>query len=639
MSANDPSVSVHGRQTGHDWTATNLMDSVTDAAIEEAEEAQLSQISSEEENSSLQVAVLVFLVASALVIGRLLHRRRVHWLPESGATILIGFAVGLVVHYIAPIASANEKRFYFDPEFFSLFLLPPIIFESGFSLNQTLFFERFGSICTFAVVGTLISTGLMWVLIYQCGQFGLIYHLSKVEAGAFAALISAVDPVATLATFSSLQVDPELHNLVFGESVLNDAVSIVLFRSILDFYLDDFYAQMHLPRVFLSFALIASGSVLIGFTFALAAGLTFKWLGMAHHADADTAVVECALFWAFSYLSFVVAELFGMSGIVATLFAGIFMARYVPPNLTRAGLELTSEALRTLAMLADTMVFMLVGMAIVVYNAENVTHIPFFLVAFGGCIVTRALNIFPLAYLLNYKKEESARISKPFQVVMWFSGLRGAIAVALAVQLPGPRKGPLVVDTMLIVVASILLLGGGSKTLLDCLKIRTGGVAKRDRELLRLAGSHRRMSGISLGEGDDDGLSPSMIEGMEIDSPRGSAESPTRRTVQDLSQVPAPRRGFKYTIRALEQRFVLHYVVDRTIPGHHDAWSHKSMYRESKSGSYTDLATMSASVTPRNSESDMGVAHAGAAAAKEQAVPSGASSGTGSAILPGGIPA
>ena len=85
---------------------------------------------------------------------------------------------------------------------------------------------------------------------------------------------------------------------------------------------------MHLPRVLLSFALTAVVSALLGFTSAVASALTFKKLRMAHDGDTHgTAVTECAIFWTFSYLSFVVADVLGLSGIVSTLFAGIFSAR------------------------------------------------------------------------------------------------------------------------------------------------------------------------------------------------------------------------------------------------------------------------------------------------------------------------
>ena len=553
-----------------------VMDEHLDEAVEDVEMEEHEDLQELTRFTSHEVMGLVLLVALAVIVGTLFHRRRIFLLPESGATVLIGLAVGLAVHLGSGgrlAALEKEEALYFNPEFFTLFLLPPIIFESGFSLNQSLFFGRFATICTFAVVGTLISTALLWLLIWSLGEAGLIFHLSPVEAGAFAALISAVDPVATLATFSSLKADPELHNLVFGESVLNDAVSIVLFRSILDFYLDDFYAQMHLPRVLLSFATIATVSILVGWATAALSALVFKWLRMAHHEEGDTHLREAALFWCFSYLSFVVAEVAQLSGIVSTLFAGIFMARYVTPNLTRRGLRLCAQLYRVLALLADTMVFLLVGMAIVVYYNEcEVSHTSFFLVAFVGCIGARAANIFPLARLLNHLRPRSKhKISKNFQVVMWFSGLRGAIAVALSVQMPGPRKGPIIVVTMLIVFASIFVFGGASKRLLDRLKIATGEKGTLDRELTRLSVSHRQLlaalpqAAAAAATAVGDAL-------VDDDNPLVPEDDEDAKTEEAYAR---SRSRLGYRVRAFEARWVLHYVVDRTIPGHELAWSAK----------------------------------------------------------------
>ena len=73
---------------------------------------------------------------------------------------------------------------------------------------------------------------MLWFVcsILMCPQADVVYQLTFVESFAFGSLISAVDPVATLAIFNALQVDPVLYMLVFGESILNDAVSIVLTR-------------------------------------------------------------------------------------------------------------------------------------------------------------------------------------------------------------------------------------------------------------------------------------------------------------------------------------------------------------------------------------------------------------------------
>ena len=188
------------------------------------------------------------------------------------------------------------------------------------------------------------------------------------------------------------------------------------------------------------------------------------------------------------------------------------------------------------------------------------------------CPQSRALNIFPLAFLLNCwtacksrrrqragvlrvadssrRLGEDGHVPIQFQVVMWFSGLRGAIAVALSVQLPGPRKGPIVVGTMLVVVATIIVLGGGTKRLLDKLRIETGAAPSADRELLRLTGA--RSDSVDLS-----------AEGAQGDSGAqgdyGSSDGP--------SDAAPPRRS---RMRALERRFVLRFVVDRTIPGYRD---------------------------------------------------------------------
>ena len=120
--------------TGRAAALMPFRDGVSDDLIEEQVEER--SIVSAEEHSALEGVVLIALTALALIVGRVLHRNHVFGLPESGATILIGLVCGLCVHYISPIEAAYEQKLYFNPEFFNLFLLPPIIFESGFSLNQ-----------------------------------------------------------------------------------------------------------------------------------------------------------------------------------------------------------------------------------------------------------------------------------------------------------------------------------------------------------------------------------------------------------------------------------------------------------------------------------------------------------------------
>ena len=122
----------------------------------------------------------------------------------------------------------------FDPELFFNILLPPIIFHAGYSMKKQFFFRNIGSILTFAFIGTILSTFAVAGIMY--GVTLMFAPLSKImtfiDTLRFGALISATDPVTILAIFSDLNVDVNLYALVFGESVLNDAVAIVITRTI-----------------------------------------------------------------------------------------------------------------------------------------------------------------------------------------------------------------------------------------------------------------------------------------------------------------------------------------------------------------------------------------------------------------------
>ena len=121
----------------------------------------------------------------------------------------------------------------FDPELFFNVLLPPIIFHAGYSMKKQFFFRNIGSILTFAFVGTIISTFVVAGIMYGVTlMFPHLQFFTFIDTLRFGALISATDPVTILAIFSDLNVDVNLYALVFGESVMNDAVAIVMTRTI-----------------------------------------------------------------------------------------------------------------------------------------------------------------------------------------------------------------------------------------------------------------------------------------------------------------------------------------------------------------------------------------------------------------------
>lgn len=182
------------------------------------------------------------------------------------------------LHYDA----VTQALLSFDPTVFFVALLPPIIFNSGYSMKRRYFFQNFTSILTFAIIGTFISTLLVGMSLYMIGQMQWTIELSLAECLTFGALISATDPVSTLAIFQQLRVDPQLFYLVFGESVLNDAVAIVLFRTFSKFI--GYTHTLHsIVVAALDFFLIFFGSTMIGLFMGLLSALLFKYFNFRKH--------------------------------------------------------------------------------------------------------------------------------------------------------------------------------------------------------------------------------------------------------------------------------------------------------------------------------------------------------------------
>lgn len=100
------------------------------------------------------------------------------------------------------------------------------------------FFKNGGTIFMFAFLGTFISIITVSLLTFALGQVGWANEFSMKESWAFGSLISATDPVSVLAIFKEIGADPHLYSLIFGESILNDAVSMVMYKTVLSFSSD-----------------------------------------------------------------------------------------------------------------------------------------------------------------------------------------------------------------------------------------------------------------------------------------------------------------------------------------------------------------------------------------------------------------
>jgi len=420
------------------------------------------------------LAITCVLVASVLLTYGFL-KFHCHYIPESMCTISVGAILGLTLK----LSKSHVDEWYrLQPETFFLFLLPPIIFESGYNLNKGNFFSNLGSISLFAVVGTILSTLVVGL---GCWVLGLLPFL---DALMFGALISAVDPVATLAIFQSIDVDPTVHMLVFGESVVNDAVAVVLMRTLMIFYRGHHRHTFSWPLISSSFGIFFMtffASSLIGLASALLTALVFKYLRIRQYPS-----LEFTLMCLLCYLPYVVADVLGLSGIMSILFAGIANSHYTFFNLSAVTQVTTQQTFRMAATISETLVFAYLGMAI--FQFQHDVDVPLIVVSLLLCLLGRAVNIFPLSALANRYRVH--KISRPHQVIMWFSGLRGAIAFSLALTMPdhpdGSTHAKILTTTLCIVIFSILVFGGGTLPLLWALgtvETLTPAVMSRTTEL------------------------------------------------------------------------------------------------------------------------------------------------------------
>ena len=223
-------------------------------------------------------------------------------------------------------------------------------------LNRRLFFANMAGILSLAFIGTAFSTVLVGLGLWGLGKGGLSYEISLLETICFGSLISATDPVSTLAVFTELRVDPTLFYLVFGESVMNDAVAITLFRTTGKYVGLEIGVEEGLVA-FCDFVISFVGSVIIGYGLGLVSAWLFKKVDMNHHNH-----VLVAVFVGSVYIPFFLAETLQLSGIVTILFSAITAKRYSNRNMDAEAKHQCAFVFEIMAFLSETSVFLYLGL-------------------------------------------------------------------------------------------------------------------------------------------------------------------------------------------------------------------------------------------------------------------------------------
>lgn len=419
-----------------------------------------------EQKSSNKIFFILSILGLSIMVIHALIKFHLHYVPESLVVMMLGMLIGALLNNTRDDDWLEAE--FLHPETFFLLLLPPIILEAGYNLNKVTFFSNLGTILMYAVFGTIISSLIVGIGIYLIALGASNYTLTVMEAAAYGSLISAVDPVATIAIFSAMNVDPTLNMLVFGESILNDAVSIVLtnmFQNAASW--DASKDGSIINHCVYEFTRMFIGSASLGCLTAIVTALILKHLDLRR-----TPSLELGMMLVFSYIPYGLAEASQLSGIMALLFSGIVMSHYAHHNLSLVTQINLQHTLRTLAFLAETSVFAYIGMAM--WSFEHDVQPSFCVGSIILILLARACNIYPLSYLLNKFREPRERINSRMQFIMWFSGLRGAIAYVLSLHLDVGDvqiRRIVITGTLSVVIFTIVILGGSTYPLIKFLKI------------------------------------------------------------------------------------------------------------------------------------------------------------------------
>ncbi|XP_070525859.1 sodium/hydrogen exchanger 6 isoform X4 [Cardiocondyla obscurior] len=478
---------------------------------------------------SLNLLLYTFLlILTVLTIWTFKHRR-LRFLHETGLAVIYGLFVGAIIRYgftksstilHMPVVPDNSSKYNqsvppdtlwlrfpedkgggivknktfaymfsgeiykedneidlkatFDPEIFFNIILPPIIFHAGYSLKRRYFFRNLGAILMYALIGTTISAFVIGALMYAFVQ--LIPHLSTsftfLDTLYFGALISPTDPLTIISIFNDLHVDVNLYALVFGESVLNDAVAIVLSGSIQN-YAERYqsgsggFETVAFFQAFGDFVEIFSLSLFIGATMGCITALLTK-----HTKVRDFPLLESALFVLMSYSTFLIAEAADLTGVVAVLFCGICQAHYTYNNLSSDSRQRTKQLFELLNFLAENFIFSYIGVSMFTFPKHHFDP-GFIFAGFLCALLGRAANVYPLSFLLNLARKP--KISINYQHMLFFAGLRGAMSFALAIRnTVSDARQAMLTTTSLIVILTVILQGGATTQFLSWFNIPVG---------------------------------------------------------------------------------------------------------------------------------------------------------------------
>jgi CPA1 family monovalent cation:H+ antiporter len=372
----------------------------------------------EADGSLLQlIGGLIVLLLIAAGVRALTNRVR---LPFSVVLVFTGILLGIAARN-APGILRPLQRFELSAEIILFLFLPTLVYESSQGMDVRELRKNLGPILTLAVPGLLISTALIGAVA------ALFTPLSWPAALLLGAILSATDPVAVISILGRMGAPKRLFVLVEGESLFNDATSLVLSRILAGIITGGGITLATAGTGALDFLTVFAGGLAVGGLLGAAAGLI---LGRVRTESFVVITVTTVL----AYLSFLVAEeLFHVSGVMAVVAAGLSFSGWGWMKVTPSVRTYLEHFWQYAAFLANALIFLFVGLSV---QPERVLEIlPLLLWVIAGMLVSRAVIVYGITPLADAAGRWKS-FRRGYKPVLFWGGLRGAVALAIVLSLP-----------------------------------------------------------------------------------------------------------------------------------------------------------------------------------------------------------
>jgi CPA1 family monovalent cation:H+ antiporter len=397
------------------------------------------------------IRVVVALLSVAAVTALITRRLRI---PYTVSLVVLGIVAGVLL----PTGTIKVT-----PELVLLVLVPGLVFEAALRLELDDLRSTFGWMVLLAAPGVLISAAIVAVVLNL--TTGLPLQLGMVVG----AMVAATDPVAVIATFRNLGAPRRLATLVEGESLFNDGTALVLFVVAVA----SVTGQVTLAET--------AESVIVTVVTSVGVGLAAGWVVTRLMRLVDDHVIELTLSLAAAYGTYVLVDALHQSGIIATVAAGVVIGTYGRSvGLSKPALEALDVVWELVAFVLTAFAFLLVGLAI--SFGDLLAAAPSILWGVVAILAGRAIVVYGLlgatARLLG-DRTQLTTVPIGWLHVMFWAGLRGAVAVAMALSLPEsfPQRSLLQEITFGVVLFTLFVQGTTAERVAARLGVAGAGAA------------------------------------------------------------------------------------------------------------------------------------------------------------------